>query len=273
MKYKVITDNAAKLFAHLTERKKEFFTFQDVEQFMDGSSKAYINEFLNDLVERELIMRLKKSLYVKVPYDISAKDFFPDWNVVAANLVGDAEYYIGYFSAMQLHSLTTQPNLKTQVVVNKRMTYTVQEIHGVKFQFIYHKQEFFFGTKKMWPDPYHKVICSDLEKTLIDCLYKPDYAQGITEVSKALYKAKNNLDYDKLLRYVKQFGKQAVIKRLGFLLELFDIDAPILKELQEIRTASFIVLDPTYPKSGKRQNRWRIQMNFDIETIKQTPFS
>ena len=125
----------------------------------------------------------------------------------------------------------------------------------------------------MWPDPYHKVICSDLEKTLIDCLYKPDYAQGITEVSKALYKAKNNLDYDKLLRYVKQFGKQAVIKRLGFLLELFDIDAPILKELQEIRTASFIVLDPTYPKSGKRQNRWRIQMNFDIETIKQTPFS
>lgn len=96
MKYKVITDNASKLLRHLSESKKQFFTFSDVEQFMKDTSKAYVKEFLQDLVERELVMRLKKGLYVTIPYDIPAKDYFPDYRVVAAHLVGDAEYFIGY---------------------------------------------------------------------------------------------------------------------------------------------------------------------------------
>ena len=273
MKHKVITNNAAKLFRHLTDQKKEFFMFRDVEQYMNDLSKAYLNEFLNELVGRELIMRLKKGVYVMIPYNIPAEDYFPDSNVVGANLVGDASYYIGYFSALQLHSLTTQPNLRTQIVVNKRVVPAIREVHGIKFQFIYHRKDSFFGTKRVWPDPHHKVICSDLEKTLIDCLYKPDYAQGITEVAKALYKARRDLKWDKLLKYVKKFDKQAVIKRLGFLLELFGIDAPILNELNEMRSSSYLVLDSTYPKSGKTQSRWRIQINFDLETIKQAPFT
>ena len=238
-----------------------------------GLSKAYIKEFLNDLLERELIMRLKKGLYVTIPYEIAANDYFPDHYVVASNLVGDADYYIAYFSALQLHSLTTQPNLKTQVAVKKRLIPSIQEIHDVQFQFIYQKEDSFFGTKKMWTDPHHKVLASDLEKTMIDCLYKPNYAQGITEVAKALYEAKGNLKWDKLLQYVKKFNKQVVIKRLGFLLELFEINAPILQELHKMRSPSYVVLDPSYRKSGKTQSRWRIQINFDLETIQQTPFT
>jgi len=45
----------------------------------------------------------------------------PDWHLLSQYLVGDAEYYIGYFSALQIHSLTTQPHLKEQIVVNKQI--------------------------------------------------------------------------------------------------------------------------------------------------------
>ena len=48
-------------------------------------------------------------------------------------------------------------------------------------------------------------ITSDLEKTFVDCLYKPDYGGGITEITKALYKLKDKIDYEKLFRYCKQF--------------------------------------------------------------------
>ena len=45
----------------------------------------------------------------------------------------------------------------------------------------------------MWIDGFNKVPCSDLEKTFIDCLYKPDYAGGITEIAKAFLNAKKKL--------------------------------------------------------------------------------
>ena len=273
MKHKVITDNAAKLLTHLKESKKQFFRFQDAEQFMEDTSKAYVKEFLEDLIDRELILRLKKGLYVTVPYDVSAKDYFPDWRVVASHLAGDAQYYIAYYSALQLHSLTTQPSYTTQIVVNKRINPAVQKIHNVNFQFIYHEDKSFFGFKKMWPDSYNWVNCSDLEKTIIDCLYKPDYAMGITEVAKAIYKAKDKLNYDKLLKYLKQFDKQVAIKRLGFLLELYEIKTTVIEQLQNLKTASYVLLDPSYPKEGKTDSRWSIQINFDLETLKHAPFS
>ena len=273
MKYKVVTDNASKLLRHLSESKKQFFTFHDAEQFMRDASLPYVKKLLQNLVERELIMRLKKGLYVIIPYDIPAKEYFPDHRVVASHLAGDAKQYIGYYSALQLHSLTTQPGYTTQIVIDTFIRPTVQEIHGVKFQFIHHDSESFFGIKKMWPDSYNWVYCSDLEKTIIDCLYKPDYAQGITEVAKALYKAKEKLKYDKLLEYIKQFDKQVVVKRLGFLLDLYKIENPITRELLKMKTASYAVLDPLHPRRGKTQGRWSVQINFDLETIKQAPFS
>ena len=68
------------------------------------------------------------------------------------------------------------------------------------------------------------MLCSDLEKTIIDCLFKPDYAGGIVEVAKAIYTSKDKIKYDILLEYAKKFDSQAVIKRLGFFLEMLNIN-------------------------------------------------
>ena len=115
--------------------------------------------------------------------------------------------------------------------------------------------------------------CSDLEKTIIDCLFKPDYAGGIVEVARAIYSTKEKLDYNKLLEYTIKFNSQAVVKRLGYLLELFEIETVIIEELQKLKTASYIVLDTELPKTGKRNSRWSIQQNLDTETIKSAMFT
>lgn len=125
-----------------------------------------------------------------------------------------------------------------------------------------------FLWKKIWIDSFNKVSCSDLEKTIIDCLFKPDYAGGIVEVARAIYSTKDKLDYEKLLEYTIKFDSQAVLKRLGYILELFEIETEIIQELQKIKTASYIVLDTELPKTGKRNSRWSIQQNLDTETIK-----
>jgi predicted transcriptional regulator of viral defense system len=222
---------------------------------------------LSNMTKRGLLMRVKEGLYYVIPFEQDAETFMPDWHLLAQYLVKDAEYYIGYFSALQIHSLTTQPNLKEQIIVNKQIKPSTLLVKNIPFQFIYHNEKHFFGSKKTWIDSYNRVQCSDLEKTVIDCLFKPDYAGGITEIAKAIYKVKDKLNYEKLLEYAQRFDSQAVIKRLGFLLELLEINNLCIDKLQKLRTNSFVALEPSYPKAGKSNFRWEIIQNIDTESI------
>jgi len=70
------------------------------------------------------------------------------------------------------------------------------------------------------------------------------------------------------LEYVIRFKSQAVLKRLGFLLELLEIKNDIIIELQKLKTASYVLLDTELPKTGKMISRWSIQQNLETETIK-----
>lgn len=273
MMKKVVTGKTAKWLIHLNDKKKQFFTSQDTAMFLNNPSKQQVNKFLTDLVKRGLALRIKRGLYVQVPYDVKSSEFFPNWHAAGAHLVGKNDYYIGYYSALQMHNLTTQPSLVEQVIVNKRILPAIQKIHDVKFQFIYHNDKHFFGVKKKWADSYNKVVCSDLEKTIIDCLYKPDYAFGIVEIAKSIYRSHEKLNYNILLKYMRDFGSQAVIKRFGYLMELYELDLPIRKQLEEIITPSLVVLDPIHPKEGKINCRWRLYINYDAETILQAPFT
>ncbi len=191
----------------------------------------------------------------------------PDWHLIAEKLVNGKDHYIGYYSALQIHELITQPSIKEQIVVAEQIRPSVIHIKTIPFQFIYHNATHFFGAKKTWIDSYHKVNCSDLEKTLIDCLFKPGYAGGIVEIAKAIHLSRNQIQNDKLLDYVSRFRSQAVIKRLGFLLELLEVITPVLDKLQEMKTDSYEVLDPELPGKGKHSRRWSIQQNLETETI------
>lgn len=232
------------------------------------SSRNALKELLRDMVLRGLLMRLKKGLYYIIPYEQDSESFMPDWHLISEHLVRNTDHYIGYYSALQLHNLITQPSLKEQIVVSKQIRPSTIEIKGVQFQFIYHNKKHFFGSKKIWIDSYHKVKCSGLEKTFIDCLFKPDYAGGIVEIARAIYASRNEINYLKLLEYIEKFKSQAVIKRLGFLIETLELETGITNILQEKKTPSYVLLDTELPKSGKIINRWSIQQNLESETIR-----
>ena len=267
IKDKNLSFQATELLDRLLQTKQECFGIEKACELLPSSNNDAVRKLLSDMSKRGLLMRVKEGLYFIIPFEQDPKTFMPDWHLLAQYLVGDADYYIGYFSALQIHNLTTQPNLKEQIVVNRQIKPSVLKVKNIPFQFIYHNPKHFFGNKKIWIDSFKKIQCSDLEKTIIDCLFKPKYGSGITEISKAIYKSKEKIDYAKLFEYVKKFDSQAIIKRLGFLLELLKIDHPIIGQLQEIRTDSFVLLEPSYPKEGKTIFRWAIQQNIDTDSI------
>ena len=268
MKNKFISRQSNKILTYFIEQDRHCFGYKQVKEALPNSKDSALRELLRDMTRRGLIMRVKRGLYYIIPYEQEPETFMPEWYLLAEHLVQDANYYIGYYSALQVHNLITQPSLKEQIVVSKQLRPSTIKVKNAIFQFIYHNEQHFFGAKKVWIDNFNKVLCSDLEKTIIDCLFRPDYAGGIVEIARAIYMSREKLKYDILLQYSKKFKSQAVIKRLGFILELLELRTSIIDDLLKLKTKSVVLLDTELPKSGKIKTKWSIQQNIESETIK-----
>jgi predicted transcriptional regulator of viral defense system len=267
MKHKNISYQSNNLLSFFLEKNKPCFTYSEALQAIKNTTPNAARQLLSDMVKRGLLMRIRNGLFYIIPFDQDPETFMPDWHLLASPLTKSYEYYIGYYSALQLHQLITQPSLTEMIVTNHQIKPAVVKVRDVTFQFIYHNQTHFFGKTEVWVDSFDKVVCSDLEKTFVDCLFKPEYGGGIVEIGKALYQAHPTIDFEKLFQYCKRFNSQAVIKRLGFLLELLKIGAPIIEKLQDLKSDSYILLDTEMAKDGRSLSRWSIRQNIDTETI------
>ncbi|MBE7174240.1 MAG: transcriptional regulator [Williamsia sp.] len=267
MKHKFISSQSGRLLGYFNNRQQTAFGYAEASQALPDSSESALRELLSDMTRRGLLMRLKEGVYHIIPYESDPGSFMPDWHLIAGQLTGDAKYYIGFYSALQIHNLITQPSLKEQIVVSKQIRPSEIKVRDISFQFIYYNTSHFFGSKKVWIDNFNKVPCSDLEKTLIDCLFRPDYAGGIVEIARAIYVSRDNIHFNRLLDYTKKFRSQAVIKRLGYLLDLLDIRTNITGDLQREKTTSYVPLDTEVSKSGRLISKWSIQQNVEPDTI------
>ncbi|MFA7493872.1 MAG: hypothetical protein WCZ43_10205 [Proteiniphilum sp.] len=268
MRNKYISTRSNEILSYFNDEEVRCFDYEQAKKALPKSKDSALRELLRDMVGRGLLMRVKRGVYYIIPYEQNPETFMPDWHLLAKYLVNDADYYIGYYSALQIHNLITQPSLKEQIVVSQQIKPSSIKIKDIEFQFIYHNEQHFFGAKKIWVDNYDKVLCSDLEKTIVDCLFKPNYSGGIVEIAKAIYISREQINYKKLLEYVIKFGSQAVIKRIGFILELLQIENSIIQDLHKIKTKSVQILDTELPKSGKITSKWSILQNIDTDTIR-----
>ena len=273
---KTIGKSAALLLQELYKENLEFFRIEEAAQILDKQDEATVRRLLGGMVRKGLLMRLRDGLYHIIPYDRDPETYFPDWHVAAHYLAGDTSYYIGYYSALALHDLTVQPALREQIVVNKPLRPLIQEVKGIPFQFITYNEQHFFGISKKWVQQgTFRINCSDLEKTLIDCAFKPEYGGGVAELSRALYKSRSILNQQKLLDYLNKFDSDAVIRRLGYLMEALDILPDLAQKLAELLEGSstYVRLDTALPKSGQMLSRWGIIQNLDIDTIQSVNFN
>lgn len=267
---KNISYRSAEVLKELNETNQLFFNPGDVEKILKGSRSQNVRKLLSDMTKRKLIMRLKDGLYTIIPYEKN-HDYFPNWHLVAEKLAYPNKYYIGFYSALDIHGLITQPSITEYIVSEKQFIPKKQIIKNIRFEFINYNEQHFFGYEKKWINNYDKVYCSDLEKTIIDCIYKPQFASGITEIVKAIDRCKDELNLNKMMKYLDKFNANVVIKRLGFIMESFPEFNDFTATLENKVSKSQAYLDPAYPKAGKYNSRWKITDNVGIaETLNST---
>jgi len=250
------------------------FSNEDVRKELNDISSSYLNNTLTRMVQNNMLIRLTKGLYYIVPLEHSSNKYIPDWHLVAKYLMRNKNYYIGYYSALQIHKLITQPSLTEIVVTDIQVKPSKIEIQGVRFQFIYHNKNRFWGYKNIWIDDYNKVKCSDLEKTLVDSFINPHYSNGIVEIAKAVYETRNKINMNKLTDYFTMAKNKVAARRYVFICDLLEISSTYHESLlQNNLSGSYLRLDTSAPDEGKISTRYELKINRDINTIKEAIYT
>jgi predicted transcriptional regulator of viral defense system len=271
MKYnqppKTLGAQAGRLVTELHERRKTIFSYADVEDITELSSKSSRSLILR-MVNRGVVSRLKAGLFILVPFEMGReREYLGNPFVVARELCGTPDYYISHASAMEIHQMVTQPQLVVYTTTPKFIRPRI--VLGTEFRFVRCKLEKFFGYSDHWVTKTAKVQVSDLERTIVDGLKQPEYCGGFSEIAKGFWMRREDIDPGKLVDYALMINVGAVIRRLGFLLELFEMEASReLERLRERLTMTYSILDPILPAEGKFLARWRLKLNVSPEEIK-----
>jgi len=264
---KTLGPQAAKLVTILHERSRAVFRLEDVRD-ITGLSETSTRSFVRKLVDRGVAARLKPGLYVLVPFELGRERQYPgNPLVVAREIMRGEQYYLSHATAMEIHGMTTQPQLVVMVSTPApRRSVTAL---GVEFRLVRCRPRHLFGLTEHWGTKQEKVRVSDLERTIIDGLKQPEHCGGLTEVAKGLWMRRQDMKVERLVEYARRIGVGAVVRRLGFLLETYEMaGVPDLDRLRNGLTATYVRLDPVLPAEGKRLRRWRLQLNVDPEELR-----
>jgi len=242
---KGLSKTESTLLSSLSEKGRTIFTLKDL---VENSSINYDNAkvIANRLVKKRWLIRLSRGKYLIVPLEAGVRSKYTEHEFVIASHLTD-HYYIGYWSALNFHGYTEQIPFTVFVATTNRLKQ--RTILDTRFRFITITEKKFFGYKQE-NIANSKVNISNGEKTIADCLDHPEYCGGISEAAKALWNAKDEVSIEKIIDYSIAMGNNAVLKRLGFLTELLQINIS-KDDMEKIRSnlkKGYTPLDPIEKK-------------------------
>jgi predicted transcriptional regulator of viral defense system len=233
-----------------------------------GVSAAWAKNILSKLARKGVAQRVGRGKYVVIPADIlyGRKSYVADPLVLISELMKETEYYVAYYSAAHVHGLIEQMPFKTTVAVLNQMRSI--NVGNVFLNFVNLKKSRFFGYEEIrYLDATINV--SDIEKTLVDGVDRPELCGGIPEVARIISNAfeTGQVHQQKLVSYVKKFGSQAIAQRLGFIIEYVQekqkipVEPEILEELLHLIGSKIYLLDTKSLKKGEISKKWKINNN------------
>jgi predicted transcriptional regulator of viral defense system len=233
------------------------FSVKDVLNTMD-IQREVLWVLLSRLENRGWIERIEKGKYLIIPLGAEKGKYTLNEFILGSLLVNP--YCIAYWSALIHYGYTEQIPQTVFIQSTSRKKKQEIEIFGIRYRIIRLKKDKFFGMRQEWIEDT-QVNITDKEKTLVDCLDKPQFCGGIIEVAKGL----KDMDFGKkkLIKYAKRMGNSAVMRRLGYLGELMTLELDIPRSCAH----NYLFLDPTMPQRGKRSSDWKLIVNLNEKEL------
>ena len=215
-------------------------------------------KMLSRWAKKGWLNRIKRGVYIPVPLESRTADVSLEepW-VIATKLYSPC--YVGGLSAAEYWGLTEQIFRTVTIMTAQKPRNREPAIRGTKFLLRTVPQRAMFGLKTVWKGRT-KILVSDQARTLTDLLSDPGLGGGIRPTADLLvnYLGSDNPDMNLVLDYAKRTGNGAVLKRLGFLLEIY---APGQKDIidacRSLLSKGNVKLDPQL-EPDSLVTRWRL---------------
>ncbi len=260
-----MSGGAIELVRKLAAEGDRIFSMDRVRELAPGVglSEGYLRQAMHRLERGGWVLRVRKGLYVlsSAAPGVSPVHEFE----IAMALVTPAA--ISHWSALHYHGLTDQAPQKVFVLTTTGATVprkagsgsTGYRALGALYQFVQVKPERYFGTEKTWVGDA-RVTITDPERTLLDGLSMPEYSGDFAEVLHAFRARGEQLDVERIVAYALRLDT-VTVKRLGWVLEETGFAGRHLDALEAVPIKGYRPLDPTRPRHGPCNRRWRVQEN------------
>lgn len=178
-------------------------------------SEGFARKIASELRRKGWLQRLGPGRYLLNPSH-RGPDPVPDTDPLRFGSHLVRPYYFGFATAAELHGLLPQTGRVFFVATPLRRT--LPATPTAEYRAVHIPRSRFFGTRHLRRRGEDLVV-SDVERTLLDCLDRPELAGGLAGVTQMLHSAGGRIDYDRLTRYLRRWHRRSFELRLGFLME------------------------------------------------------
>lgn len=249
-----LSDLEAKLILHLEWEKQPIVTIDQAMDILDVSYD-HARQLLHRLAHGRWLVPLTPGKYELIPAE-RGEHAFPDTNPLFIGSALVEPYYFSFATAAFYHGLSTQASATVYLATSVRTRRRLYQVRGKEYRLVYQPRLKFFGAVEV--DAYgSSVNMAEPEKTVADALDRPEYAGDIPEIAAMLQHGQGRLDWDRLAEYSLRFESQALVQRLGYLIDLLGLPVP-----EEARDRLLAAVGKSTPYLG-RPRRWGTGGEYD----------
>jgi predicted transcriptional regulator of viral defense system len=257
-----LSPTEAKVILSLEAEGRDLVSLSEIRQ-RAGISAGFARKLAHGLVHRGWLQRVHRSVYLLSPSRYGP-DALPDTDPFRLGSRLVEPYYFAFATAAELLGLLPQAGHVYYLVTTTRAP--TSKGLAARFRFVRVGAKRFYGVRAIERRSEHLRV-SDLERTVLDCLRRPELSGGMAGVSHVLAIAKPQLNWKRLGSYLDRYGSRSLELRLGYLLERVrpSIQPPSawLHRLLARSTDPYIPLGPpkTHGRTGPRDRRWHVIQN------------
>jgi predicted transcriptional regulator of viral defense system len=244
----------SKLILHLEWEKQAVVTIREAMAILDRSYNQ-TQQVLHRLVRRRWLAPITAGKYELIPAE-RGQHAFPDANPLFIGSTLVTPYYFSYATAAFFHGLSTQASATVYIATTGYSGQRQRIVRDKTYRLVVQPNFKFFGEVEV--KAYgSSVMMAQPEKTLVDALDRPGYVGDLPEIAAMLWRAKGQVDWERLSDHALRMQSQALVQRLGYLVDQLHIPLE-----GNIRDRLLAAVGKSTPYLG-RSNRWGTGGDYD----------
>lgn len=267
---RTLSQQESRVVLSLTEEGRREVARAEIIRLLGVSPQA-ADRVIRSLRKKGWLERASWGKYLLIPPEQGPQALGYSHLLARASRIADP-YYIGFGTAAAHYGFSTQHRNVIYVATPKRRR--DRDDPDAKIQIVNPQADKFFGFGPVDVLGY-TVMMSDIEKTVIDCLDRPDLAGGAGEAAVIAARASRRIDWRKAVQYLERTGQTALMRRFGWLVDHAGAEMPEDARAQLLGLCgrgakSFLGPKHAPPDAAGYDSQWRLMVNVPRSELRES---